>query len=625
MKCKKLVSVLMAAALLAGSLAGCGSADQNQTNQTGGDSNSSSTAQSGGNDAFYQNAQAGIFRVAGGFDPPETAHANVWAANTLQSIADFMHEKLFDYVPLPDQTYMPVLGESFTEEDNKITIKLREGVKWSDGTAFTSKDVLATFHLGFIGNWVVWDYLDSVEAPDDYTVVANLKVSNAITTQLVTNVVINTPYHVYGEWADEAAKVIANRKPGTDGAKYDKATNDAQSAVRDSLYEFKPDVMTAIGTGPYVLTHLTTSQATMAKNDNYWNPENIKINEVQILRTTGLEAQLNLIMSNGYDFENLGLSPDVHQQVVNDNPDMRVILGSDLGQPSLQFNMRIQPMDNVLVRQAIHHLIDRESLLYIAEPGSEPSDLTSSGMIPAMRDEFLTEEFQNSLTVYNHDLEKAEALLTEAGWSRNSNNIWQDETGKVVELEFASTNSYPTFFLCADSIVNQLNAFGIQTTLKSMEASAYWKYLQEQGSMMSISMRPGSPNYGEPWEIYRSFFIDGAADLGFTTLAEKKAGLTNVVLELPDGTMLDTGELLDELLNTKDEKKKIEITEYLASVINEMSAFMPLVTKYIPQKIYNPYLTGFPEDHTDPLWYGGGATKVASRLIREGKLYYQLP
>lgn len=617
MKLRKLVPLFLATSLALGSLAGCSPSSGTPSNGT-----KPSVSK---NDPFFKNAQAEIFRIAGGFDPPETAHGNVWSAGSLGDIGNFVHERLFDYIPLPEKTYMPVLGTSFEQDGNIITIKLREGVNWSDGTPFTSKDVVATFNLGFIGGWLVWDYLESIEATDDHTVVATFKTTNAITTQLLTNVTMNSPYHIYGEWADQAAAIVANRKPGAGDKKYDQATTTATEKVRESLHAFKPEILSSIGTGPFTLTNLTSSQATLKKSDKYWNPENIKMNQVHILRTSSLEAQLNLIMSSGYDMENLGLSPDVHQQVLKDNPNMRVILGADLGQPSLQFNIRVAPMDNILVRQAIHHVIDRDSLLYIAEPGSEPADLTSSGMIPAMRDEFLSKEFLDTLTVYNNDKEKAESLLTQAGWKRNDKGLWTDETGKIPELEFATTNSYPTFFLCADAIVNQLNEFGFKATLKSMEASAYWKYLQEQGSMMSISMRPGTPNYGEPWEIYRAFFIDGAADMGFTTLADKKAGIKDVVLNLPDGTTLDTIPLVTELLDSPDQARKIEVTEYLAKTLNELSAFMPLVTKYIPQKIYNPYLTGFPEDNTAIEWYGSGATKVAARLIREGQLYYELP
>lgn len=624
MRLKKLVPLFLTASLALSSLTGCSTASS-VGNEAGTSLDDSKKVAVNKNDPFYKNAQAGIFRIAGGFDPPETAHGNVWSAGSLSSCADFIHEKLFDYVPLPEKTYMPVLGTSFEEEGNVITIHLREGVNWSDGTPFTSKDVVSTFHLGFIGGWLIWDYLESIEAVDDYTVVATFKTTNAITTQLLTNSTMNSPYHIYKEWADQAATIVANRKPGTDDKKYDEATTSAIEKLRESLYAFKPDILSTVGTGPFTLTNLTSSQATLKKSDTYWNPNNIKMNEVHILRTSSLEAQLNLIMSSGYDMENLGLSPDVHQQVLKDNPNMRVILGADLGQPSLQFNTRIAPMDNILVRQAIHHLIDRESLLYIAEPGSEAADLTSSGMIPLMRDEFLSKEFLDTLTVYNHDTSKAEELLLQAGWTRNDQGTWVDENGQIPEIEFATTNSYPTFFLCADAIVNQLNEFGIKATLKSMEASSYWKYLQEQGGMMSISMRPGSPNYGEPWEVYRSFFLDGAGDMGFVSLADNRAGNKDIILELSDGSKVEVLPLVNELLTTPDPERKTELTEFLAKTVNELSVFMPLLTKYIPQKIYNPFLTGYPEDSTDVLWYGSGATKVAARLIREGKLYYEIP
>lgn len=579
-------------------------------------------------DVFAEMANSKTFRIAGAYEPPETAHGNTWATGgvgSTSSITDFAFEKMFDFVPIPEKTYMPVLGESFTEEGNVITIKLRQGVKWNDGTPFTSKDVIATFNLGFINNQVYWDHLEKIEAPDDYTVVATLKQANSITTQLITNVLINTPYHIYGEWSDAAAEIIATRKDGEGSDKYDKATADKMMDLRESSHAFKPEVSEVVGTGPFKPGNMTTAEAILEPNEHYWNPENIHMEEIRIVRSTSLESQMNIMISHGYDMENLGLSPDVHKQVINENPDLRIMLGADLGQPSLQFNMKIAPMDNKDVRQAIHHLIDREVLMLIAEPGSEPADLTSSGMIPSMRDEYLSEEFLDTLTVYNNDVEKAEELFIKAGWSRNDEGNWVDETGKLVELEFATASVYPTFFLCADTIVNQLNEFGIKTQLKAMEASAYWKYLQEQGSMMSISMRPGSPNYGEPWEIYRSFFVDGAADLGFLTLIEKKENMTDIILTLEDGTIIDTKELLTELLNTSDVARKTEITEQFATIVNEMSPFMPLVTKYIPQKMHNPYLTGFPEDIEDPMWHGGGATKVAARLIREGQLRYEVP
>ncbi|MEG0847945.1 MAG: ABC transporter substrate-binding protein [Niameybacter sp.] len=597
MKLKKLACLSLAALMTVGTLAGCG----------------------GNKDVFLERAEAGIFKTTASYDPPETLHANVWASSGMGTIAGFAHERLFDYIPLPEKTYIPVLGESFTEEGNTLTMKIREGVLWSDGTPFTSQDVIAYFDIAFMTNQLVWTYLDDVKATGDYTLEFTFPTTNAITTQLVTNIVMNTPYHIYKEWADQAATLRAESKRGDDG-KWDHA--DERQALKENLFEFKPDALTLVGTGPFLPTNITSSQSILKKNASYWGAETIKFNEIHLERFTNLESYLNLIMAEGYDYETQGMSPDVYQQVLKENPEMRVILAADLGQPSLQFNMRVAPIDNVLVRQAVQHVVDRDSLMLIAEPGSEAADLTSSGMVPPMRDTYLSEEFLSTLTVYNGDKDKAEELLIQNGWSRNADNKWVDETGKLVKLEMATASAYPTFFLCADAIVNQLNEFGLTATLKAMDTSAYWKYLGDGDAMMSVGMRPGSPNYGEPWEIYRSFFIDGAADMGFVAPEEKKAGLTNVIMTLPDGSTVDTGAILTELLNTEDDARKVELTEEFASMLNELASFMPLVTKYIPNKIYNPYLTGFPTDQNDIIWFGADSTRIMCRLMREGKLYY---
>ncbi|MEG0086956.1 MAG: hypothetical protein RR817_10835 [Niameybacter sp.] len=93
-------------------------------------------------------------------------------------------------------------------------------------------------------------------------------------------------------------------------------------------------------------------------------------------------------------------------------------------------------------------------------------------------------------------------------------------------------------------------------------------------------------------------------------------------MTLPDGSTVDTGAILTELLNTEDDARKVELTEEFASMLNELASFMPLVTKYIPNKIYNPYLTGFPTDQNDIIWFGADSTRIMCRLMREGKLYY---
>lgn len=74
----------------------------------------------------------------------------------------------------------PVYNEDFT----RVEIPLREGVTWSDGEPFTSADVVFTIEMlmayeGFNAHSFFNENVDTVSAPDDYTVVFELKLPNS--------------------------------------------------------------------------------------------------------------------------------------------------------------------------------------------------------------------------------------------------------------------------------------------------------------------------------------------------------------------------------------------------------------------------------------------------------------
>jgi len=74
----------------------------------------------------------------------------------------------------------PVYNDTFTE----LTIPLRKGVAWDDGVPFTAADVVFTVETlikfdGFNSHTVMVDNVESVSAPDDYTVVFKLKQANS--------------------------------------------------------------------------------------------------------------------------------------------------------------------------------------------------------------------------------------------------------------------------------------------------------------------------------------------------------------------------------------------------------------------------------------------------------------
>ncbi len=126
------------------------------------------------------------FTTSANLQPPEALHGNPYAPPGIDAATSYVWDRLIDFVPIPKETYHPMLGESFKEEGNKLTVALRKDAKWTDDKPFTSKDVISTYNLYFVNNHTVWRYLDKIEAPDDYTVVFTWKKASPILNPMGT-------------------------------------------------------------------------------------------------------------------------------------------------------------------------------------------------------------------------------------------------------------------------------------------------------------------------------------------------------------------------------------------------------------------------------------------------------
>lgn len=103
----------------------------------------------------------------------------------------------------------PVYNEDFTQ----MTVKLREGIFWSDGVEFTADDLIYTVEtqkntpgLAYTGQFS--KYVASIEKPDNYTVVFNLTQPNSRFHGLFTvrwSACFMMPKHIFEQQADVVA------------------------------------------------------------------------------------------------------------------------------------------------------------------------------------------------------------------------------------------------------------------------------------------------------------------------------------------------------------------------------------------------------------------------------------
>ena len=183
---KKLLSLTAACALSVSLLAGC-------SGTTTPSESGSAESETGTDGGMFNIALTAAFT---GFDPLRTNDSASTYVNAQ------IYETLYRIDPETGE-YMPLLAESlpeYSEDGRTVTIKLREGVTFHDGTPFNSEAVKYTFELIQDPDFgsaraSIANSIESMECPDDYTIVFHLLYEDGVFTAKLahTNSAIVSP------------------------------------------------------------------------------------------------------------------------------------------------------------------------------------------------------------------------------------------------------------------------------------------------------------------------------------------------------------------------------------------------------------------------------------------------
>lgn len=283
------------------------------------------------------------------------------------------------------------LAENWNTSDDNLTytFNLRSGVKWHDGTPFTSADVKFTIEEVIMElhprSGIYKDVIESVESPDDNTVVINLKTPYGAFMNAIGYDFLILPKHLY---------------ENTD--------------IKDNPYNNKP-----VGTGPFLFEEwVRGDHITLTRNPDYFQ-EGLPYLDRLIFKIIPDASSRVLALETGevdyLSYQNLPSSavPNLKQ-----NKDIVIFnegfesLGTVL---ILTLNNEIPELQDVRVRKAISMAVDRD---YISEradyglgvPANSPFASTSWAYEP-------------EVTKYPYDLEKAAQLLDEAGYKPGKDSV----------------------------------------------------------------------------------------------------------------------------------------------------------------------------------------------------------
>ena len=293
------------------------------------------------------------------------------------SIGEISHLNIFEGLTriTQDGAVLPLLAENWDhdEEGKAYTFKLRQGVKFSDGKPFTAAAVKFSFdrarapHSTNKAKLSFFDNIKSITTPDAHTVVIVLDDADGV-----------APFRL-----GENSAVILHP---------DSAANAATRPV---------------GTGPYKLEKWEKDKAvTLVKWDGYRDAAKVRLRRVTFRFIEDPAAQVAALRNGSIDaMPRFG----AFQSIKQFQADRRFVVevGGTAGKGILAINNRKPPFNDVRVRRALSHAIDRKAFIDGAQAGLgtpigshfSPMDL---GYLDLTR-------------VTPYDPAKARALLAEAG------------------------------------------------------------------------------------------------------------------------------------------------------------------------------------------------------------------
>jgi peptide/nickel transport system substrate-binding protein len=279
-------------------------------------------------------------------------------------------------------------------DETTIDVVLREGMTWHDGEGVTVDDVKFTFdyyieqEFGYFAPFL--RPIESVEVIDERTVRFNLSEPFSPFITVTLSQIPLLPEHI---WADI-----------------------------DNPDELAPDAIPTVGSGPFVHDRYDRGEyMRMTTNRDHFAAEDVRIDGIEMIIYADAEGVFTGLQTGEIDMTAWRLEPG-QIPLAEQEENLTVESVPDFGYYHLTFNLRRPPFDDVAVRRALTHAIDRERIVNVLLDGR--GEVGSSVIAPV--NTFWHNPFTERL---DFDMEAARAELEAAGYSWDENGRLQSPAG----------------------------------------------------------------------------------------------------------------------------------------------------------------------------------------------------
>jgi peptide/nickel transport system substrate-binding protein len=395
-------------------------------------------------------------------------------------LAGLGYESLFVF-DIAEQRLSPWLAESGDWNGLEYELRLRSGVKWSDGKPFTAEDVAFTFGLGKIEGVPyanLWDWLEAVEVVDELTV--RFRFIEARRQEwdylLYTNEIV--PRHVFETYTEDE--------------------------LLSGPLDAKPVV-----TGPYEVHSFDDSQVAWVKRDDWWATELLGLEVrpryiVDLVTLSGAEV-LNLLIEGRLDLAN-NFMPSV-ADFLDGEPELSTYFDkppfmAPVNTAMLVPNTTRKPLDDPAFRRAMAFAINASEIVD-AVYGGMVSEAHPTGLMP------IWERYYDEAAVneqgFVFEPSSAVEILAAAGYKdEDGDGFVETLDGEKIEMRLVVPAGWTDWEAAAEAIAGDLSDVGINVTAAFLDAAEVDAARESGDFDLQINNRSYVTN--SPWSHFQYLF-----------------------------------------------------------------------------------------------------------------------
>jgi peptide/nickel transport system substrate-binding protein len=377
---------------------------------------------------------------------------------------------VYDGLVILDPTLVPQpgLATSWDNPDPTTWIfHLREGVTFHDGTPFTADDVVYTYTTILDENFAApfranYTSIASVSATDPQTVEFKLTGPYAPFLSYMDNGIV--PKHI----AEATDNDLANHP---------------------------------VGTGPFTFVSWErNSKIELKANPNYWGGAP-KLEGVTLFIIPDNTVRATSLETGDLDLIHSPLSPQDVDNLKNVDG-VTVTEQTALGYTYLNFNVKDPILSDVKVRQAIAHLVDKNTI---------SSEIYQGMDIPGKSPLVPGTWWYADVPDQAFDPAAAEALFTEAGWVKNGDGIYEKE-GQKLSIVLTTHSEDPNRIQVVEYLQNVFSENGIDASVQTTEWPTFFGAVQKKDYQIALFgwLRLVDPDYA----MYAQFTCNGGLNWG---------------------------------------------------------------------------------------------------------------